>query len=181
MDIFSGREVNIILSTTVRYRGSFLVFPLGRCTKSTCAFVNHPFIKLISYYHMNRPSASCKIFKNILLFIWLHWVLVMAWKIFNLHCSMPILNCGMGDLVPWPGIEPWPPTLGVCGVLASGPGDLLQDLDGCTQFPFQCRRDNRCQFNSWVRKIAWRRKWQPTPVFLPRESHGQRSAVGYCL
>ena len=76
MDIFSGREVNIILSTTVRYRGSFLVFPLGRCTKSTCAFVNHPFIKLISYYHMNRPSASCKIFKNILLFIWLHWVFV---------------------------------------------------------------------------------------------------------
>ena len=27
----------------------------------------------------------------------------------------------------------------------------------------------------WVRKILWRRKWQPTPVFLPRESHGQRS------
>ena len=25
----------------------------------------------------------------------------------------------------------------------------------------------------------WRRKWQPTPVFLPRESHGQRSLVGY--
>jgi len=34
-------------------------------------------------------------------------------------------------------------------------------------------------FNSWVRKIPWRRKWQPTPVFLPRESHGQRSLVGY--
>ena len=30
-----------------------------------------------------------------------------------------------------------------------------------------------------VRKIPWRRKWQPTPVFLPRESHGQRSLVGY--
>ena len=26
----------------------------------------------------------------------------------------------------------------------------------------------------------WRRKWQPTPVFLPRESHGQRSLVGFC-
>ena len=31
----------------------------------------------------------------------------------------------------------------------------------------------------WVRKIPWRRKWQPTPVFLPRNSHGQRSLVGY--
>jgi len=27
-------------------------------------------------------------------------------------------------------------------------------------------------FNPWVRKIPWRRKWQPTPVFLPGESHG---------
>ena len=30
-----------------------------------------------------------------------------------------------------------------------------------------------------VRKIPWRRKWQPTPVFLPGKSHGQRSLVGY--
>ena len=34
-------------------------------------------------------------------------------------------------------------------------------------------------FDPWVRKIPWRRKWQPTPVFLPGESHGQRSLVGY--
>ena len=34
-------------------------------------------------------------------------------------------------------------------------------------------------FDSWVRKIPWRRKWQPTPVFLPRKSHGQRSLVKY--
>ena len=31
----------------------------------------------------------------------------------------------------------------------------------------------------WVRKLPWRRKKQPTPVFLPGESHGQRSLVGY--
>ena len=30
----------------------------------------------------------------------------------------------------------------------------------------------------WVRKIPWKRKWQPTPVFLPGESLGQRSLVG---
>ena len=34
-------------------------------------------------------------------------------------------------------------------------------------------------FNPWVGKILWRRKWQPTPVFLPGKSHGQRSLVGY--
>ena len=32
---------------------------------------------------------------------------------------------------------------------------------------------------SWVGKILWRRKWQPTPVLLPGKSHGQRSLVGY--
>ena len=34
-------------------------------------------------------------------------------------------------------------------------------------------------FDPWVRKIPWRREWQPTPVFLPGEFHGQRSLVGY--
>ena len=37
----------------------------------------------------------------------------------------------------------------------------------------------RCGFDPWVGKNPWRRAWQPTPVFLPRESHGQRSLVGY--
>ena len=40
---------------------------------------------------------------------------------------------------------------------------------------FSCRRRNRCRFDPWVRRIPWRRAWQPTPVFLPGESHGQRS------
>ena len=39
----------------------------------------------------------------------------------------------------------------------------------------QCRRPG---FDPRVRKIPWRRKWQPTPVFLPGESHGQRSLAG---
>ena len=34
-------------------------------------------------------------------------------------------------------------------------------------------------FHPWVRKIPWRRKWQPTPVCLPGESRGQRSLAGY--
>ena len=40
----------------------------------------------------------------------------------------------------------------------------------------QCRR---CRFDPWVRKIPWKRKWQPTPVFLPGKFHGQTSLVGY--
>jgi len=40
----------------------------------------------------------------------------------------------------------------------------------------QCRR---CRFHPCVGKIPWRRKWQPTPVFLPGKSHRQRSLVGY--
>ena len=40
----------------------------------------------------------------------------------------------------------------------------------------QCRR---CRFSPWSRKIPCRREWQPTLVFLPGKSHGQRSLVGY--
>ena len=40
----------------------------------------------------------------------------------------------------------------------------------------QCKRPG---FDPWVRKIPWRRKWQPTPVLLPGKSRGQRSLVDY--
>ena len=42
-----------------------------------------------------------------------------------------------------------------------------------------CLQGGRPRFDPWVRKIPWRRKWQPTPVFLPGKSHGRRSLVGY--
>ena len=37
----------------------------------------------------------------------------------------------------------------------------------------------KCWFDPWVGKIPWRRAWQPTSVFLPGESYGQRSLGGY--
>ena len=43
----------------------------------------------------------------------------------------------------------------------------------------QCRRCKKSGFDPWIGKIPWRRVWQPTPVFLPGESHGQRSLAGY--
>ena len=39
--------------------------------------------------------------------------------------------------------------------------------------------DLRHGLGPWVGKIAWRRAWQPTPVFWAGESHGQRSLAGY--
>ena len=54
------------------------------------------------------------------------------------------------------------------------PGDASGKEPAC-----QCRRWKRHRFDPWVGKISWRRAWQPTPVFLPGESHGQRSLVDY--
>ena len=56
------------------------------------------------------------------------------------------------------------------GFLSSLPGGASGNEPAC-----QCRNVKRRGFNPWVRKIPWRRNWQPTPVFLPGKSHGQRS------
>ena len=52
---------------------------------------------------------------------------------------------------------------------------------GGKEFTCQCRRRKRHRFDSWVGKITSfrRRAWHLTLVFLPGESHGQRSLVGY--
>ena len=52
-----------------------------------------------------------------------------------------------------------------------GASMVAQMVSGC---PFR-----RPRFDPWVRKTSWRRKYQPTPVFLPAESHGWRSLAGY--
>ena len=65
--------------------------------------------------------------------------------------------------LPDPGIKPRSPTLEADALTSEPPG----------------KQYGRPRFNPWVWKIPWRRKWQPTPVFLPGQSHGQRSLVGY--
>jgi len=60
-------------------------------------------------------------------------------------------------------------------VLSTG---LLRWLSG-KESTCQCRRYRRCGFDPWVGKIPWRRKWQPTPVFMPGKFHEQRSFAGY--
>ena len=41
------------------------------------------------------------------------------------------------------------------------------------------QKHRKLRFNPWVGKIPQKRKWQPTPVFLPEKSHVQKSLVGY--
>ena len=54
------------------------------------------------------------------------------------------------------------------------PGGIIGEEHAC-----QCRRHKRHGFDIWVRKMPWTWYWQPTPVFLPGESHGQGSLASY--
>ena len=47
-----------------------------------------------------------------------------------------------------------------------------------TNLPANAGDSGDFEFSLWVGKIPWRRKWQPTPVFVPGKSHGQRGLVG---
>ena len=61
-----------------------------------------------------------------------------------------------------------------------GPLKILKFEDAHGKEPaYQCRRPKRLRFDPWVGKISWRRKWQPTSIFLLRQSHEQRSLAGY--
>ena len=64
--------------------------------------------------------------------------------------------------------------LSISNTLGSNPG-LSWQLWG-EEFTCQCRRYG---FDPQVGMIPWKRNWQPTPVLLPRKSHGQRGLVGY--
>ena len=72
---------------------------------------------------------------------------------------------------PTPGLPRMQPRWHACYGYLMLPGWLSGKEPIC-----QCRRRG---FDPWVGKIPWRRKWQPTPVFLPGKSHGQRSLAGY--
>ena len=90
---------------------------------------------------------------------------------FTLTTSSPELGSATRGRLPCP-----PPFCSsvpsvLCGALLSAGSDGKSIC-------LQCRRPG---FNPWVRKTPWRRKWQPTPVFLPGESHERRRLAGYNL
>ena len=89
--------------------------------------------------------------------------------------GFPRQECWSGFPGPPPGGLPYPKI--ELGFLVSPygiPGGTSGEEPAC-----QCRRCKRLGFNPWVRTIP--SKWQPTPVFLPGESHRQRSLVGYTV
>ena len=63
------------------------------------------------------------------------------------------------------------------------PGGILGLPGGTSGKGPVCQRRGRerCRLSPWVRRLPRRRAWQPTPAFLPGESHGQTSLVGSCL
>ena len=63
------------------------------------------------------------------------------------------------------------PTVNISSIFTSG---IL-----VTNLPAITGSAKRHKFNSWVGEMLWSRKWQPTPVFLPRKFYGQRSLVDY--
>ena len=56
---------------------------------------------------------------------------------------------------------------------------MKEDFPGGSDGKSICLQWGRPGLNPWVGKILWRRKWQPTPVFLSGKSHGRRRLVGY--
>ena len=56
-------------------------------------------------------------------------------------------------------------------------GAVIKNICQCRywQNACQCRRLRKCGFNLWAAESCWGRKWWPSPVFLPGQSHGQRS------
>ena len=98
------------------------------------------------------------------------------------------MACGI--LVSAPRIEPGPSaveasslnhqtTKGFPQLLTIYPLLVFQGLPWWLRQERICLKYERPRFYPWIRKILWRREWQPTPVFLPGESHGQRSLSGY--
>ena len=78
-----------------------------------------------------------------------------------------------GDL-PDPGFEPGSPALQADALLSELPGKPQRVKNLPTM-----QETMEMQLDPWSGKILWRSTGQPTPVFLPGESHGQRSLEGY--
>ena len=94
--------------------------------------------------------------------------------------STPVWN-GCGHLPPASLHYSPPPPLGFRFFLPKQPewSCLIRDYPGGPVVETPHSQRGRPGFNPWVGKIPWRRAWQPTPVFLPGKSHGQRSLAGY--
>ena len=169
------------------------VFPWGNCSKCSCTFQVHSweFIKVLESPMLPFWLTLPSLFNSFIYLLWLCQALVVAYKI-----QFPDQRLNLGPL-HWER-----------GVVATEPSGKfpysffnLNKHDFkfqfshrfCHRFPgfsggangkefaCWCRISKRCGFDPCIRKIPWRRKWQFTPVFLPGESLGQRSLVGFSV
>ena len=136
-------------------------------------------VTLIPVCASSSPAAAGTLTKPCLNFLSVHWSISMDWRrsrtligiTTSFLCSSSLVKHAGGLLLFW-----------VSGLLSTPlsvlviPQTFWGFLGGPVVKYLQCRR---YRFDPWVGKIPWSRKWQPTPVFLPGESHGQRSLVGY--
>ena len=84
---------------------------------------------------------------------------------------------------PWTIAYQAPPSMGFSKEVFPTQG-LNPGLPHCRQMPYCLSYQGSCQSRRWgsvpgLRRFPGKREWQPTPVFLPGEPHGQRSLVGY--
>ena len=119
------------------------------------------------------------------------------WQVFQSHClpsSSLCLTAILGAEVTWSCLETSPGERPRCShsqdylgrfgwfnVRASVFSSVTQSFPGGAsgkEPACQCGGQKRLGFGPWVGKMPWRRAWQPTPVFLPGESHGQGSLAG---
>ena len=136
--------------------------------------------KITTKYSKFSPEFPCKdacvhakSFRRVHIFVPLWTIaclapLSMGFSRREYWSGMPCLS--PGDC-PNPGIEPRSPALQA--------DSLPSEPVGKARICLQSRRHRKHQFNPWVRTIPWRRAWQPTLVFLPREFHVQRSLASY--
>ena len=134
------------------------VIPIHLCC---CIYLSAYFLLLSSSPELTVPPI------HVFLFWWMYWFPFLAiMKNASVYIHAQIF---VGVYV---------------SILVSVKGSFQDDTSGKktknkkTCLPMQeVLRDG---FDPWVRKVPWRRKWQPPPVVLPRESHGQSSLAGYC-
>ena len=85
----------------------------------------------------------------------------------------------LGTVLPTMGHQPPPPMLRIPDLHLQGSRQRYGtgSVPGGSDDKSVCLQHGRPRFDPWVRKIPWRRKWQPAPVFLPGKFHGWRSLV----
>ena len=140
---------------------AFRLFSVEKSSLSTITSKRLPFLSEVNGYFLSLVTCSYGL--PTLTFL----ILPFSIQIEVLIVSHIRSSCFSICLLPlWP-LNPLCGTHGIAGDLNCLSGKPLACL---------CRRHGS---HPWVGKIPWKWKWQPTPVFLPGKSHGQRSLAGY--